>query len=350
MYTMLAQGFRFAYLLVLFTCGNSLLALDLDQNVTTVTECPTWHIPVDGKCVCAGGNIKCLPDGDVAIWPETCVTYTDEQLFLGDCPYIYTANLTFRLNYDDYITLPSNVSKLNKFMCGGCNRTGLLCSQCRDNLTLAALSYTRECIGCSDADVRKGIVLFLVTAFIPTTLYFVVLMMLSTSITSGPMNAALTIIQINMAMINRAPPGIVLSSASNYPMHYVAILALSFFGVFNLDFLRYVIPPFCISKSLTSLQAQLLEYAIAVYPFLLVTTIYILVELHDRGNCIIVTLWKPFRIISHLNCFEHLNIKYSLITTFATLLQLAFSRIVFISVGLAVCKISLETVSEMFCF
>ena len=324
---MLALLFRTAftlYLLTLFTCISSLLA----QNASTVTECPTWHILVDGKCVCGGGAVKCLPDGKVAIVTATCMTYNDGELFLGDCPY--TANST----YLNYVTLPSNVSKLNEFMCGGRNRTGFLCNQCRDNLTLAALSYTRECIECSDADVRKGIVLFLVFAFTPTTAFFLLVMLCMRDITSGPTNAVLIIIQITMAKTNLQPPSIILSSASNNPMHHLVILVLSIFGIFNLDFLRYGISPFCISKSLTTLQAQLLEYAIAVYPLLILTVTYIFVELHDRGNCIIATLWNPFRKVSRLKCLQHLNVKYSLIITFATFLLLSYTRILFISAGI----------------
>ena len=323
---MVAQQFLLSFSLVLSTYISSLVAQDLDQNASTLTECPTWYIRVDGKCVCGGGNVKCLSYGRVAISSGKCMTYTNQQLFLGYCPCIANSKL-----YNDFVTLPSNVSKLNEFMCGGRNRTGFLCSQCRDNLTLAAMSYTRECIECSDADVKKGIVLFLVIAFIPTTLYFLMLMVCSTNIISGPTNAVLIVIQNIMAGINLEPAGIILSSASNYSMHYVVILVISIFGIFNLDFLRYVIPPFCISKSLTFLQAQLLDNAIAVYPFLLVTATYIFVELHDRGNCIIATLWKPFRKVSRFYCFQHMNVRYSLITTFATLLFLAYTRILFIS-------------------
>ena len=145
---------------------------------------------------------------------QNCMTFTDNQLFFGKCPY--TANSTPAL-YHDYFILPKNVSKLNDFMCGGHNRTGLLCSQCRDNLTLAALSYTRKCIECSDADVRKGVVMFLVFAFIPTTAFFLLVMLCMRDITSGPTNAVLIIIQITMAKTNLQPPSIILSSASNNP-------------------------------------------------------------------------------------------------------------------------------------
>ena len=52
--------------------------------------------------------------------------------------------------------------------------------------------------------------------------------------------------------------------------HYPVLFLATFYGIWNLDFLRYIIPPFCISRSLTSLQAEALEYVIAVYPLLLI--------------------------------------------------------------------------------
>ena len=65
--------------------------------------------------------------------------------------------------------------------------------------------------------------------------------------------------------------------------------------MWNLDFLRYVIPPFCISKSLTTLQAEALEYVVGVYPLLLIVVTYIFVELYDNEYRMIVALWSPFR-------------------------------------------------------
>ena len=62
--------------------------------------------------------------------------------------------------------------KVNEFMCGSLNRTGLLCSQCQEGLSLAAMSYRRECVECSNTS--KGIVLFIALAFIPTTAFLLV--------------------------------------------------------------------------------------------------------------------------------------------------------------------------------
>ena len=324
---MLGQQFQLAFSLCLFTCVSSFPPQYFDNMDGNITECPTWYILQDGKCVCGGGDINCIVDEQVTLHLLHCMTYTNHQVLLGNCPYSMDSAMN-----GDYTPLPKNVSELNEFMCGGRNRTGLLCSQCRDNLTLAALSYTRECIECSDAYVRKGIVLFLVLAFIPTTAFFLIVMVCSVNIFSGPMIAVVTILQVNLADLNRGPPIFIVNPAND--LHIVAVLVTIFFGIWNLDFLRFVIPPFCISKSLTSLQAQLLEYAIAIYPLLVIIITYICVELHDQGNCLIVKLGKPFRTLFRLKCLKYLNIRYSLITTFATFFLLAYTRIFFISSGI----------------
>ena len=76
---------------------------------------------------------------------------------------------------------------------------------------------------------------------------------------------------------------------------------------------------------MTTVQALALDYAIAIYPLVLIIITYLLVELHDHDFKIIVCFWKPFH-----KCFTHLrrkwNIKLSLINAFATFLLLSFVK------------------------
>ena len=315
--------------LTLCTCINRLLAQELIEKSPNVLECPTWYIPAENgtHCVCGStvdGELRCLEDQKISIVTLSCMTYTEEQTLIGLCPYAASNSKPYK---DLYNTLPKNVSQLNDFMCGGLNRTGLLCSQCRDNLTLAALSYTRECIECSDADVRKGIVLFIVFAFIPTTAFFLLVMICRIDIASGSINVVVTIIQILTNNMNQNPSDYVTTTKFHTPV----VFLVTFLGIWNLDFLSYVIPSFCISKSLTHLQTVLQDYAIAVYPLLLILITYICVELYDKEYYLIVMLWKPFRKIGSLKYFKNFDIKSSLITTFATFFQLVYTRIFFIS-------------------
>ncbi len=306
----------------------------LDEAV--ISTCPTWYMPASDdseKCVCGDnfylhnnnmfdGTLKCLPNERVSLCVGFCMTYTDNQTLVGKCPY----NVGRRNESD--VVLPKNVSELNEFMCGPMNRTGLLCSQCKTGFTNSVLSYQRQCVECSDT--WNGVALFLVLAILPTTIFYLIIVSCKIDISSGPMNAVLGIIQTLLAETNRNPAMFIFMSY-NYISNDAALIMFTLIGIWNLDFFRYVIPPFCISPSLTSLQAEALEYVIAIYPLLLVVVTYILVEWYDRGNYLLMLMWVPFRRLFSHKCFKDWNIKNSLLTTFATFIQLSFLKFFFIS-------------------
>ena len=51
----------------------------------------------------------------------------------------------------------------------------------------------------------------------------------------------------------------------------------------NLDFFRYLVPPFCVSSNLSTLQALSLEYVHVIYPLLLIFLTFVCIELHARN-------------------------------------------------------------------
>ena len=65
-------------------------------------------------------------------------------------------------------------------------------------------------------------------------------------------------------------------------LRLIGDLVFSFYGVWNLDFFRYVYQPFCLHPNMTTLQMISLDYAIAMYPLLLIFLTYAFVKIHDR--------------------------------------------------------------------
>ena len=65
----------------------------------------------------------------------------------------------------------------------------------------------------------------------------------------------------------------------------------------SLQFLKAIIPPFCISVKLTGIHVNMPNLVPAIYPLVLVTISCILMELYARNYRIIGILWKPFKII-----------------------------------------------------
>ena len=331
-------------LYILTTLWLCLLCVECNENPNFTSQldssfsekCPTWYLPAKNgisTCVCGHtlhNKVHCLEDDRVSLLVGNCMTYTDNQALVGLCPYAaHDSDPVSNL----YTTMPKNLSVLNEFMCGWNNRTGLLCSQCKEGLSLAVLSYEKVCMECSDKSAYLGIFVFLILIFIPTTLLFLVVIFCRIDISSGPMNAFLTIIQTSLMQINQNPANMIFKS--NNPLTYYPVLFLvTFYGIWLLDFFRYIIPPFCISKSLNSMQAGALEYVIAVYPLVLIVVTYVFVELYDNENRLVTFLWTPFKRLSNHRSFKDWNIKYSLISSFATFLQLAYSKIFFISKSL----------------
>ena len=119
-----------------------------------------------------------------------------------------------------------------------------------------------------------------------------------------------------------------LSSYSNPLYSITAKIFLSLYGVWNLDFFRPFYSNLCLGIGI--LPTLALDYAIAVYPLLLMVLTYLLIVLYDK-NCRIVTLmWRPFRRVSSL-LGRDWNIRTSVIDAFSTFLLL--SNLKFLSVS-----------------
>ena len=103
-------------------------------------------------------------------------------------------------------------------------------------------------------------------------------------------------------------------------------ILLTIYGMFNLDFFHYVLPPFCISSQLRPIHIFFLGYILAFYPFLLILLTWLCVELHGRNFRPIVCLWRSLN-----RCFVFLrrdwNTKSDLFDVFASFFLLSYSKI-----------------------
>ena len=299
------------------------------------SRCPVWMKPkadLNGTVTCDCED----PLGEVVLCDQSlhtsqlalgfCMTEgegeNDSEL-VGRCPFTYR-----KPNFDQvYITLPQNTSELNAFMCGGVNRTGLLCSQCEPGLGPAVFSYTYQCLECLDS--KYGWLLYIFLATFPTTvLFFIIVFFQVRILTSAPMNAFVLMCQVSVNQANISPYIILSTSSDNLMLIFLTIC-----GIWNLDFFRYVTPPFCASSKLTGLQVASLEYTVAFYPLVLIIITYYCVELHDKGYRVFVCLAKPFRVCT--SCLgDSWDPKASLIHAFAAFLLLAYSKILVVSYSL----------------
>ena len=260
-----------------------------------------------------------------------CMDYNEEkdEVFVGECPF---ANKKAEVQ-GLYVKFPQNVSELNPFLCSGLNRTGVMCSQCQNGSGTAIFSLTIQCLSCMNSGLGWTLYVFLAT-FPTTVLFLVVLIFQCRCLTSGPMNAYIFVCQLAVSTLNNEPSIINVLTSASFSILKVFITLSS---IWNLDFFRYLIPPFCVSDQISPLHVVALEYIVAFYPLLLTVIVYICIQLHARDCRGIVCLCRVF-----CKCFSSCKQRWgrqwdpfaSLIHTFAAFLLLSYSKILIISLRL----------------
>ena len=278
------------------------------------------------KCECGDtlyGVVGCDPNTlQLNILQSYCMTHSDAlNTTIGHC------GMTFLTLYTPLDT--TNISTLNDAMCGRFHRADEMCGRCKEGYAPPVYSYSLTCVECSDYEYNW--LKYIAVAFFPLTVFYASVLILRISALSGNLNIFILLCQLISA------PGIMLLYGLYLPFIPLTIrrlmqLIMSLYGVWNLDFFRTIYTPFCLHPNLTTLQVLILDYAVAVYPLLLIFITYVCVSLHDRSR-MLVLLWSPFyRCLARIRREWH--IRESLIDVFATFLLLSYVKILNISTTL----------------
>ena len=295
------------------------------------SSCPPWFFPdpsSNDTCRCGEsihGAVKCNETlQESAILDCYCMTYNESTgVVAGPCFY-NCENIPKGEDDMLYHPLPHRVEELNSAMCGHFHRGGQLCGSCEEGYSPLVYSYDLQCFNCTDSHYNW--VKYVTAAFVPLTVFFIIILCCRVSATSPQLYAFVTFSQTIAISANLR---IILAAIANYPNvgRLVRIIA-ALYGIWNLDFFRALIPHICLE--LNTLQALALDYAIACYPLLLIVVSYVLIELHARNFKILVYFWRPFRrVLIHFR--KQWDIKTSVIEVFATFLLL--SNVKFLSVS-----------------
>ena len=300
------------------------------QDFQNDPDCPPWFFynATAKECECYSSPstdhiVKCTKR-EALLKLGYCMTYEEESGFhVGLCNNIQVSRLN--LTPDNYIKLPSNISDLNDYMCGPMNRKGRICSQCVDGFGLAVFSVEQTCVNC--IGVWYGIPLYLLIELVPITIFYFIVMFFHINITSAPMVAFVFYSQMAISSFSHISNKLFSDTTITY--HFLKILA-SFYGIWNLDFFRILIPPFCVSPHIKPIHVTFLNFISAVYPLCLIVISWIFIHLYSRSFKPIV--WLRNRILNFLNSLKiNLNATNTIIDVFATFFLLSFAKLVYVS-------------------
>ena len=300
------------------------------KDNSLVSECPLWYSrdATTGHCQ-AGPQLDGIIQQDAStlqtsILECNCMTVEDGALSVGACMYACAALV-------GYYPLPCNVSQLQNFTCADFNRHGRLCSQCKEGYALPVYSYDLECVKCEDYEYNW--LKYLTAAFLPLTLFYILVTLFSISFTSPTLSAVVTVFQIGVNPLQlQVFVGLVKSKVVLSPK--LLKVALSFASFWNLDFFRMYYS-FCLHPRASAMDIMALEYAMAVFPVFLIGITFALVKLHDHRFKPLVLTWRLIGLILK-PLRRQWNVRTSLVDVFASFIYLSSTRLLWTSMGLLV--------------
>ena len=298
------------------------------------SDCPTWFV-CNSSNICQCGNThnnavvcdhKYLRS---AILDCYCVTYDKESRStnLGSCIFNCDNHKKRGKVYDP---LPPNNSEalINGSVCTKFSRTGLLCGDCEAGHSPFVLSYNLSCVKCPDGN--KNWWKFILVGFLPLTFFYFFVVIFNINVTTSRLHG---IVWFSQGLSMPALVRVLMLAADNEHLLKVAKICLLFYSFWNLDLFRSIIPDICLNVS--TLQALALDYTIAFYPFLLIFLSHLVIKLYDSKLTFLVMAWRPFRALL-VNFRQSMNIRTSVIDSFATFFLLSYIKILSISSDLLI--------------
>ena len=313
-------------------CGSTLAAKGNHFENQTITEsnsllsvednCPPWMYQNDsGRCQCSiipFRAVFCEPSVPrTSLLACYCMTFDTERNVteLGRC--LYGCN---HIKEGVYFELPQSVLALTYCMCHQANRDSTLCGKCKPGYSPLVYSYDMSCMNCTG--MTYNWIKYIAAAYIPVTFFFFFVVICRFSGTSPLLRGFISICQ---GLVSPVSIRVFLAVARRTKFTEVVLKIFStWYGIWNLDFFRTVLPPICLD--ITPLQALVLDYAIAFYPLLLVVVTYALICLHSRDVRIVVWLWRPFQKVFH-SVKKDWDLEGSVVKAFATFFLLSYLKI-----------------------
>ena len=249
-----------------------------------------------------------------------CMTTEELGTSIGYCA-AYSPKVNVSAVNGMYIQLPNNISELNDFMCGPMNRKGRVCSECIDGFAPSVITPWYQCANCTGA--WYAIPLYLILEFVPITLFYLAVLVLQISVISPPLTTCVMYSQLLVFCLTSNSSTVFFKLSHAYTFMKILLI---FYGIWNLDFFRSVLPPFCVFPNLNNIHIAFLGYISALYPVLLICLTWGCIQLYSRDCQPFVWLWR------RLSCLmPNRSSKPKIVDTFATFFFLSYTKVCFIS-------------------
>ena len=252
------------------------------QNGTIIYHCSS-ATGIDVKRI----SCQCPPDGyrylnhlkcdqntllssiDIGYWygPVLNRSKNGNLTLMGRIPLVYISQET----KSDIVNLPQDVSKLNETLCGNISRTGTLCGECIDGYAVAVNSRNYQCVLCNHTtpgEFVKFLSAYIALTYFPIMIFFILIIYFDIKLASSAAVGFVLYAQIigtGHFLYPQVPNG---------PTQVIRTILMTIYGIFNLESFAFLMHPFCLNENFTTLHVLCLDYAVALFPLLVIAIIF----------------------------------------------------------------------------
>ena len=273
--------------------SNLLTLVDIEMQC-----CPPGYIFTDedglGTCICAAsgvqGLLECKQDTFQAVLEKehwagylqsdstTLHSCNGLKLFTAPCPPGYCS--------PSVQLLPQNQSKelLEHLLCAPNNRKGVLCGECMEGHSMPANlnGLNPVCTKCDGALSRAGILVWIVSEWIPMLILLAIMLVFNVDLISGRLNSFLLFAQLLSISNIRGEVDIGI-----WGYTWFVKINRFLYGIWNLEFFGILMPPYCFTPTanISTLQMLLLNYSIGLFPLTVTIVLVVLDRSAEKWIC-----------------------------------------------------------------
>ena len=340
--------------LIIVVCVVALLVSSVGSIASD--NCTVWfnYSTQDSMCICSpsiAGYITCSQEKEESMLHlGMTIGYqkSDNSVALvADVPYIFPRSVVNHPRLQIVLEYP--LIEQRKYLCSVLNRNVTVdeqhseehsgfCGRCKSNHGYGPAIYSFG-LQCAKCNVALGLIKYIALQMLPITIFYFAVFIFKIDLTCPNMFHYIMFCNL-ITFIFRFSAGLCMSYlyASGDLLSFMMKLGLTLSGVWSLDFLRFVVKPFCFKKKLHDCMVPFFDFFPAVYLLFLTLIIAGLIKLHRYRLKPIVTIWSPFQKILVYCKLNHDPVE-AVVHTYATFFFLYFAKTV------SVFTLSIHTIS-----
>lgn len=297
------------------------------DGVTSSERCPPWFFYDGTNNTC---HFAYFVDGRASYVRSTLQTVVLEchcmtndshtgNLAITACPFTCLVSA-------GYYSLPCDTKNVEDFTCGRFNRNGLSCGGCAPGTAPPIHSYSSHCVPCDRKDYVINGIKYLIIAFVPLTLFTLCVIVCQVKATSPYLFSYVFFVQTITMTVNLRLVWLLLEMGK-IKSEGITKFGVMLLSICNLDFFRMYYTPFCLHPNVNTMVVNFLDILVALYPFLVIGFIAVLVKLGIGRGRICKLVFSPVKGWCNRHNIEW-DMTRNLTGAFATFILLSSGKII----------------------